>query len=396
MGLRTDVSSNDISNLLDSQIEQIYSKELAIASCINLIANAIASCEIQTFKGDKEVKDKEYYELNVAPNPNENGSQLWHKAIEKMITESEALIVTVGGQLHVAESYSVDAYPIKGNVYSNVSIESEGQTLQLNKIFKSEEVIVLKLPNKNVKSIIDSLASDYDEMLVLARENYKNLNQVKYKLILDVAKTEKAGFQDTFNKKVKTQLKNYIGNNNGLYVQYKGYDLQREQQAGQASSSDFIELRKDLFYTVATAFNIPPSLIVGDTTRNQNLTEVMNTFLTFCIDPIADMISKELTRKIYPGYESFARGNSIKVDTSSILHTDVLSVANAVDKLLASGTFNRNEIRKLLNLSPINDELADVYFMTKNYSTVENVAKELNEPADKGGEQEDEVLPTDQ
>ena len=394
-GLRKDIDGNDLGNILDEQAEKIYTKELAIASCVNLIANAIAKCEIKTYENNKEVKGQEYYELNYNPNPNENSAQLWHKAIEKMIYDKECIIVSVSGQLHVAESYAVDGYAIKGNIYKDVVISCDnGEKLQLDRVFKSDEVIKLKLSNMNVKRLIDNLASDYDEMLNLARSNYKHLNQVKYKLILDSVKTDRENFQEVFNKKVKSQLKSYINDNNAVYVQYRGYDLERQESAGKADSSDFIELRKELFYIVAQSFNIPAALILGDTTRNQNVSDLIRAFLTFCIDPIADMIQEELTRKIYPGYDNFSKGNFIVVDTSSVEHIDILGKADSIDKILSSGVLNRNEIRDILSYQPLDDELADTYFMTKNYSTVENVAESLADPVypenDEGGDSENE------
>ena len=394
IGLRKDIDGNDLGNILDEQIEKIYTKELAIASCVNLIANAIAECEIKTYENGTEVKGEKYYELNYAPNPNENSAQLWHKAIEKMIYEKECIIVSVSGQLHVADSYAVDGYAIRGNVYKDVVISCDnGEKLQLNRLFKADEVIKLKLSDMNIKRTIDGLASDYDEMLTLARENYKHLNQVKYKLILDTVKTERENFQEIFNKKVKSQLKNYINDNNAVYVQYKGYDLQRQESAGKADSSDFIELRKELFYIVAQSFNIPAALILGDTTRNQNVNDLVNLFLTFCIDPIADMIQEELTRKIYPGYDNFNKGNYIVVDTSTVKHIDVLGSADSVDKLLSSGVLNRNELRKILSLEPIDDESAETYFITKNYSAVDDMSESLAGPVypgdSEGGENDE-------
>ena len=69
----------------EQKIPQVYYKELAIQTAISLIANAISKCEIKVFEKGKEVKNKTYYELNIQPNKNESSSQMWHKAIEKMV-----------------------------------------------------------------------------------------------------------------------------------------------------------------------------------------------------------------------------------------------------------------------------------------------------------------------
>ena len=353
---------------------------MAIASCINIIANAIAGCEVKTFEKEKEVKKENYFELNIEPNPNQNGSRLWHSAIEKMLNEDEALIVSVANQLHIAESYNCECYPIRGNVYSNVTISGEGgHNLLLNRRFTEKEVIRIKLNDRKIKHIIDNLAMDYQELLNIATKNYKDLNSVKYKLVLDSVKTERENFQEVFNKRVKSQLNNFINNPNGLYIQYRGYELEREVAQSTVNVDDCIKIREEIFQSVAKGFNIPIALVIGDGTRNTNVNQLVYQFLTFCIDPLADMISKELTRKIYPGYDNFSKGNYVLLDTNTILHMDIIEASNGVDKLLADGIMTRNEIRKILNLPKADDEYGDKFFITKNYELMDNLENRIEE-----------------
>ena len=74
-----------VDDVIENELQEIYYKELAIQTAITLISNAISKCEIKVYEKNKEVKNKLYYTLNVEANKNENSSQLWHKAIEKMI-----------------------------------------------------------------------------------------------------------------------------------------------------------------------------------------------------------------------------------------------------------------------------------------------------------------------
>ena len=104
--------------ITEEQLQEIYYKELAIQTAITLIANAIAKCEIKVFEKNEEVKNKLYYTLYVSPNKNENSSQLWHKAIEKMVYANESIIVEIHDSLYCANTgYSTEEYPILGNVY---------------------------------------------------------------------------------------------------------------------------------------------------------------------------------------------------------------------------------------------------------------------------------------
>ena len=362
-----------VDSIIDEKIQEIYYKELAIQTAISLIANAIAKCEIKVYENNKEVKNEIYYKLNIEPNKNECSSQLWHKAIEKMIYEKESIIIDVNNEFHCADSYVPEERPILGNLYRGVVIGP----LQLNKTFKSDEVIRLQLNNSHIKKLIDGLYEQYGELLSYAAKSYKKSNGTKYKLKLDQTKANDENFQKIYREVVQKQLKDFIENDNAVYPQYKGYDLEyMDTNTSNKDSSDFRNLRKEMFEIVAQAFQIPVSLMLGNIT---NIQDIVKMFLTFSIDPYANMISEEGSRKIYPGFKKWSEGNYIKVDTSTINHIDVLDVAEKVEKLISSATLNRDEVREIIGYPEVNDEFGKTYFMTKNFETVENMVKLLSE-----------------
>ena len=354
-----------IESVIEEKIQEVYYKELAIQTAITLIANAIAKCEIKVYEKNREVKNETYYTLNISPNKNENSSQLWHKAIEKMVYDNESIIIEVGNSLYCASSYSVEEYPILGNLYKGVAIGN----LQLNKTFKSEGVFRLQLNNAHIKKLIDGLYEQYGQLMSYAAKNYKKSNGTKYKLVLDQVKASDEKFQETYREVVQKQLKDFVENENAVYLQYKGYDLQDVSPTTNKDSSDFRNLRKEMFEIVAQAFQIPVSLMLGNIT---NMNEIVKIFLTFCIDPIADMISEEITRKISGDYDNWVKGNYVKVDTSTINHIDILDVAEKADKLIASGTCCIDEVREIIGFDKLGTKFSQQHFITKNYDTVEN------------------------
>lgn len=354
-----------VDNSIEEKIQEIYYKELAIQTAISLIANAIAKCEIKVYENNKEVKNEIYYKLNIEPNKNECSSQLWHKAIEKMIYNKESIIIDVSNEFHCVDTYYPEERPILGNLYKGIVIGP----LQLNKIFRCDEVIRLQLNNAHIKKLIDELYVQYGELLSYAAKNYKKSNGSKYKLTLDQVKANDENFQQTYRDIVQAQLKSFIESYNAVYPQYKGYNLEDISSKNNKDSSDFRSLRKEMFEIVAQAFQIPVSLMLGNIT---NIQDIVKMFLTFSIEPYANMISEECTRKIYPGYTYWHKGNYIKVDTSTINHIDILEVAEKTDKLISSGTCCIDETRVILGLDPLNTEFSRQHFITKNYDTVEN------------------------
>ena len=362
------------------ELTNLAYKELAISTCINLIANAISQCTARTYENNIETFGQEHYILNVRPNINESSTVLWHKAIESMVHHGEALVVNINGCLYVADSYVVNEYPIKGNIYESVVIGN----LSLNKKFNQSEVIVLRLNNNNIKRLIDGLYSSYEEMLNLCTEKYKQDNQQKYVLELDNLKVGDKGFNDKYREAMQEQLGEFLNSQNAVLPLFKGQTLTDVSKTSSASSNDFQSLIENLFKTVAQAFNIPLDLLFGKT---DNIDKVTKQFLTFTIEPIASMISEELSAKLYDGFVGFQKGNYVRLDTSDIQHISILEMANAIDKLISSGGYTINDLRVMTGYSKINEEFADKHWMTKNYCLAEDMLNPVNDEP-KGGETE--------
>ena len=374
--LEKKISDAEINAVAAQVMEEVSFRELALHIAISYIANTLSKCEIKTYENGEEVKGKLYYLLNVSPNQNENSSQFINKFIEKYYYENSALIVPYNDSIYCADDFDVDeSNPLKEFVYQNVTFG----TYQLKKKFKASEVFFMKLDNQDTKKLVDLLYTQYGRLLSLAMESFKRTNGKKYKLILEQYRAGDVAFNDVFEKVLKNQLKTFIDNDNAVYPQFKGTDLQEFSTATPTNSNDIIALRKEIFETTAQAFKIPLPMMYGNIT---NMNEIVKVYLSICIDPLADMVSEEFTRKYY-SFEEWKNGNRIEVDTSCINHIDILEVADKVDKAIASGLCNIDELRKRVNMNPLNTDFSTSHFITKNYDLAERV---LN--GQKGGENE--------
>ena len=348
--------------------ERLSFKELALHIAISYIANTLSKCEIQTFEKKIEKHDKLYYMFNVSPNPNENSSQFINNFIEKYFYENEALILPYNNHLYCADTFNVNNdKPLKGYTYTDITFGTQ----HIRKTFLSSDVFHFRLDNKHIKRLVDSLYCDYGTMIDLAMQSFARTNGKKYKLLLEQQKAGDPNFNKVYEEVIKEQLKIFFENENAIYPQYRGTDLQEFSSATPTLPDSVVALRKEVFETTAQAFKIPMSMMYGNIT---NMNEIVKVYLSICIDPIADMISEELTRKYY-GYDGWKVGNYIKVDTSCINHVDIFEVADRVDKLVASGVMSIDEIRPRLNLNRLDTEFSTSHFLTKNYDVADNVLK---------------------
>lgn len=371
--LEKKIFTADTSPIAVETLKELSFRELALHIAISYIANTLSKCEIKTYRDGEEVREKLFYMLNVSPNANENSSQFINKFIERYYYNGEALLVPHEDMILCADNFDVDeTNPLKEFVYQNVTFGAH----QVKRKYKASEVFHLKLDNQNVRSLVDLLYTQYGEVMNLALQTFKRTNGKKYKLILEQYRAGDPDFAEMFNNVIRDQLKTFLENDNSVYPQFKGMDLQEFGAATPTNSADIIAIRKEVFETTAQAFKIPLSMMYGNIT---NMNEIVKVYLSICIDPLADMIGEELTRKYY-SYDEWKRGCYIEVDTTCINHIDILEVADKVDKLVGCGVGNIDEVRNRIGWKPLNTEFSQSYFMTKNYALAEEVLKNVESP----------------
>lgn len=356
--------------------DRLSTKALAFHLATSYIADTISKCEIKRYVNGELVKDRLYYLLNISPNINENASQLKTKLIFKLFNNGEALMFENDGYLYVADSFSVDYKPIKGDKFTNISLDNETKTFTK----KASDVFYFKLDDGKLKTLINSMLEDYSEILKYSIDSYKSSNDDKYKLVLDEIKVGDKEFNENFEKVIKKQLEAFINNSKVVYPQFKGQNLERISKGdGKTDSTDIRNIRKEIFEATAEAFKMPISMLYGNIT---NVNDIVSSYVTFRIDPLAKMISEELTRKT-SAIEDYEKGTYVDVDTTNVLHTDIFAIADKIDKLISSGIYCVDEIREKLGDSKLNNDFSKQHWITKNYSTIENV---LNGEELKGGE----------
>ena len=361
--------TKELSVIASNAAQQLYFKELALQIAISYIANTISKCEFKVFRKGQEIQNELYYMLNVNPNPNQNSSQFLNALVTRYYRNGEVLVFPDSrrNRLYVADGFSLDEKPFTENIFSNITIENES----INKKYKASDVFYFKLDDVRIKRLIDGAFEQYGTVMQSAIDGFIRRNGKKYKLVLDQYKAGDVEFARIYEDVLKKQLEAFVKNANAVYPQFKGTDLEefdKTAASNYGSSQDVIAIRKEMFDVVAQAFKIPLSMMYGNIT---NINDMINMFLTFTIDPLADMIGEEITRKMYP-FNEWKEGNYVKVDTSCISHVDILDVADKVDKAISSGVVCIDEVRKRLDMEELGTDFGKKHFITKNYSTNED------------------------
>ena len=346
--------------------EQLAFKEMAMFIGISYIANAISKCEFKVYEDGQEARNKLYYMLNVSPNPNQNSSQFINKFIERYYYDGSSLIVPHRNHIYCADSFDLDdSNPLVENTFYNVTFGNQ----QPQKKYRASEVFHVQLDNMKAKYFVDSMYADYGQIIGQALSTFKRTNGAKYKLLLEQYRAGDPAFEKAYKEVIQKQLKSFVENDNAVYPQFKGTDLTEFSSKNPTSTSDIIAMRKEIYEVAAQALKIPLPMMYGNIT---NMNEIVKVFLSFCIDPLADMIGEEFTRQ-YFSFDEWKNKCFVKVDTSCINHIDILEVGDKVDKAISSGAASIDEMRERLGMHELGTEFSQAHWMTKNYALAEDM-----------------------
>lgn len=360
----------EVEEFFNIQAELVI-RNLAFYSAINLIAKSISKCEFKTYFENEEVKKQEYYTWNIEPNKNQNSSQFLTKLITKLYENNECLVIESNGQLLIADNFYKKEYAMFENQFTSVIVNG----FEFNKTFNMGEVLYFKLNNNDVRKLINGMHESYGKLIAYAQKSYEKSRGSKGILDVSAVAQGNKNFNEVFEKLMNQRFKKFFEANNAVLPLFDGYsytDIDSKTYSNEGTR-DIKAMVDDIYDFTGRAIGTPPILLKGEVSGSK---DAVDNLLTFCIDPLADMMQEEINRK-RSGYLGYTKGTFLKIDTKTIKHIDLLSVSTSIDKLISSGAFTVNDIRELVGEEPIKEEFANQHYMTKNYATVEELMTAL-------------------
>lgn len=348
---------------------------LAFQAAKNKIANAFAKCEIQKLENGKKVEDEDHYRFNYEPNRNQSASEFKKRLISKLLVGNECLIIEIGGEYFIADSFTKETDGIKGSKYRDITVNNK----TVKKTCSENNVLYFKLNNDNITGLVNTLSKTYSDIIQYSEASYRRSKGRKAVLNIEARASSNPKFSENVDKLYNKDLRSFFKADNAVLPLFDGFnydELTAVKGATDANTRDIKAQIDDVFDFTARAFNIPVGLLKGDIVDTEQMTHDL---LTYCIEPITKLIEDELIRKKI-GLTGFIYGNTFKVSTSRITNVDIIKSATAVDKLIASGVCSINEIRERFKLERLDEDWASKHFITKNYTTFTDL-----ENSEKGG-----------
>jgi len=363
-------SSYDFDALVD-EYHTLYLKHIAIDTCAEFLARAFGRSEFRIRKNGEPLKNEWTYLLNVRPNLDQSASSFWQQVVYKLITQNEVLIVlSDDDQLLIAESYVRKEYALYEDYFESVWLKG----YEFKRKFPMSEVIFLQYNNNDlsryVRGLYEDYASLYNRMVEVAMRNHQ--------IRATVTGKDGRGFDDKLQKKAQSYIDKVYAkfSKESIAVVPLQSGLEYNELTNTVGETDqsideLKKLKRQFVDEVADILGIPSTILHGELADLESAQTVLN---KYCLKSLNKKIEDELNAKIIDKTE-FVNGTEIKV--VGVDKKDIFDLADAVDKLISSGGFNRNEIRKEVDYESIDG--GDEFYITKNY-----------EKAAKGGEEVDD------
>ena len=335
---------------------------------IDYIAACVAKCEIQTYKGGKYTRGKDWYRWNVRPNLNQSSTEFWKEVVYRLIKYREVLIIPIGEQLIIADSFSKEEKAIVPTIFH--SVQRKGLTL--NGIYNSTNSIYLSAEHStSLSGLINGLGSVLDESLKIALKNYYMDGGEHGIVTLNTDKETSDEEDEAYEEYLEEYFSDFYNRKNAVAVLYEGMTYQSTKNNSSYKNSvitDIREITKEAYSKVGQALKVPPALLLGDV-ANINETVVDN-LINFAVMPVLDDFV-EVANAVMYSPDEYLHGNYVKVDYANIKYMDALECSAAVDKLRADGIYNTNELRIKFGEVPVDKDFAEDYVVTKNYAEAE-------------------------
>ena len=162
--------------LFESTSERVQMKQLAIQTCVSMIARTISQSEFRVKENRKTVKDELYYRLNVRPNKNMSSSQFWQTVIYKLIHDNECLIIISDtNDFLIADDFTRKEYGLVEDTFKGVTVK--GYTFE--RTFRMSEVLYIEYDNEKLSKILDGLYKDYGSLIGRMFDFQMHKNQIR-------------------------------------------------------------------------------------------------------------------------------------------------------------------------------------------------------------------------
>jgi HK97 family phage portal protein len=342
--------------------QRAYLKKMALETCINFIGRTISQSDFRIMKNGKRQYNDWHYLLNVRPNTDQSAADFWQDFIYKLIYENEVLaILTDTNDLLIADDFTRDEFAVYPDIFRDVTVKD----YKFQRSFRMEEVIYITYNNEKLTEFMDGMFNDFADLFSRMIETSMRANQIRGIVSIDSTQSLNQENQTKLQKFIDKLFNAFKNNSVAIVPKLKGFEYDEVSNGSNNGKSieELTKLKKSLIDDVANILGIPNALIHGELSDYETS---IKAYVKFCIGPLVKKIEDELNAKLLDKKDYL---NGSRVEVKGVTEKDLIDHAEAVDKLVASGAFTRNEVRELFGKERSDNPALDEFVITKNYQS---------------------------
>ncbi|MED5052691.1 phage portal protein [Anoxybacillus rupiensis] len=343
-----------------------YLKKMALETCVNFIGRTISQSDFRFMENGKRQLNDWHYLLNIRPNTDQSAADFWQKFIHRLICENEVLVIlTDNNDLLIADSFTRVEYAVYPDIFKDVMVKD--YTFQ--RAFRMDEVIYITYNNEKLTEFMDGMFGDFADLFSRMIETSMRANQIRGIVSIDSTQALNQENQTKLQKFIDKLFNAFKNNPVAIVPKLKGFEYDEVSNGSNNGKSieELTKLKKSLIDDVANILGIPNALIHGELSDYETS---IKAYVKFCIGPLVKKIEDELNAKLIDKKDYL---NGSRVEVRGVTEKDLIDHAEAVDKLVASGAFTRNEVRELFGKERSDDPELDKFVITKNYQSASAV-----------------------
>ncbi|WP_117161336.1 phage portal protein [Paraliobacillus sp. X-1268] len=347
-------------DLTSETTHRAYLKKLALETCINFIARTISQSDFRIMVDGKRQFDDWHYLLNIRPNTDQTATGFWQDFVYRLIYDNEVLVImTENNDLLIADDFDRQEFAVYPDIFTNVTVKD----YTFRRTFRMNEVIHMEYNNEKLTNFMDGMFKDFGDLFSRMIEISMRNHQIRGTVGLDTSQKLDKENQSKLQAFIDKLFTSFRKNTVALVPKLKGfeYDEVAKGDGKGQSIEEITKLKRSLIDDIANIIGIPIALIHGELSDYETSVKA---YVKFGNSPIVRKIQNELNAKILTKEEYL---NGSRIDVFGLTERDVVENAEAVDKLVASGAFTRNEVRELFGKERSDDPELDKFVITKNY-----------------------------
>lgn len=350
---------------LDINVEttqRVYLKRIALETCINFVGRTISQSDFRIMENGKRSYNDWHYLLNIRPNTDQSAADFWQNFIYRLIHENEVLVIlTDSDDLLIADSFTRVEYAVYPDIFKEVEVKGH----KFQRTFRMDEVIYLTYNNEKLTKFMEGLFDDFANLFSRMIETSMRANQIRGTVDIDSSQSLDDKTQTKLQKFIDKLFNAFKNNTVAIVPKIKGFEYNEVANGSYNGKSveEMTKIKKSLIDDVADILGIPNALIHGELSDYETS---IKAYVKFCIGPLIKKISDELNAKLILK-KDYLNGSHIEV--RGVTEKSVIDNAEAVDKLVSSGAYTRNEVRVKFGDEPSDNPALDEFVITKNYQT---------------------------